>query len=289
MDTPLAPNPVQDRRGKKHRLDLSSPVANDDLSRAVDLIINDQSLPPHLKAAVGCMLEIREQLNAVVAKNKELMEENIAVCARNVELENEVLSLKSQINVLKQALTSQAAVAPMSSVDISGSHFHEDVERKRSVVIIGVNESSSPVASDRVLYDAGCVRRILDFLSIDCRPVAIYRMGRFIAGKARLLKVVFPASFFASLSLKRASYLRHFPEKGVYIRPSLSKPDRDRLRAERLARLNSTHATRSDRCCDSTAVPLAGNGSNAGCTVTRLDSSQPPSSSSMAIMQSENV
>ncbi|WKY15664.1 hypothetical protein Q1695_000838 [Nippostrongylus brasiliensis] len=87
MDTPLASNPVQGRRGKKHRLDLSSPAANDDLIRAIDLIINDQSLPSHLKAAMGCMLEIREQLNTVVAKNKELADENTAVHARNKELE----------------------------------------------------------------------------------------------------------------------------------------------------------------------------------------------------------
>ncbi|WKY02209.1 hypothetical protein Q1695_015877 [Nippostrongylus brasiliensis] len=89
MDTPLASNPVQGRRGKKHRLDLSSPAANDDLIRAIDLIINDQSLPSHLKAAMGCMLEIREQLNTVVAKNKELADENTAVHARNKELESE--------------------------------------------------------------------------------------------------------------------------------------------------------------------------------------------------------
>lgn len=60
-------------------------------------------------------------------------------------------------------------------------------------------------------------------------------------GKARLLKVVFPASFFASLTLKRAPHLRFFSEKGIFIRPSLTKSERDRLRTVRVSRSNDLH------------------------------------------------
>lgn len=246
MDTPVVPKPIQGRRGKKHRMDFSSPANDDDLTRAIDLIIADQSLPPHLKAAMGCMLELKDQLTAVVARNKELVEENNMVRTRNTELESEVHSLRSQIGVLKQALSQQnhsqvsSQDSPMSSGDSA-----EDIERRRSIVVIGVKECSAPVSSAGVVHDTNCIRLILDFLSIECRPVAIYRMGRPVPGKARLLKVVFPASYFAMLTLKRAPHLRFFSEKGVFIRPSLSKLERDRLKVERLSRTQN-HSSPSE-------------------------------------------
>ena len=69
-------------------------------------------------------------------------------------------------------------------------------------------------------------------------PISTYRMGKPNNSYDRLLKVVFPSSFFANLTLRRAPRLRNFPFKsGVFIRPSLSKEERDRLRARRDERL----------------------------------------------------
>ncbi|WKY12147.1 hypothetical protein Q1695_003602 [Nippostrongylus brasiliensis] len=72
--------------------------AGDELTQAIDQIIADKSLPAHLKAAIGCMLEMKEQLNAVVTKNKDLMEENEAVKLKNYAIVigcNENLEWKS--------------------------------------------------------------------------------------------------------------------------------------------------------------------------------------------------
>lgn len=105
MASPVSSKQVQVRRGKKHKIDFSSPSADDDLSRAIDLVINDRSIAPHLRAVVSCVKEMKEQLSAVIARNKELAEENEKVVARNVELESEVVSLRSQIDVLNHALS----------------------------------------------------------------------------------------------------------------------------------------------------------------------------------------
>ncbi|KAK5964794.1 hypothetical protein GCK32_022350 [Trichostrongylus colubriformis] len=82
MDTPAAP-PVQGRRGKKHRIDLSSPGSDMDLGRAIELVIGDPSIPPHLKAAMGGLMEMKEQMMSILAKNKELTTENETIRQRN--------------------------------------------------------------------------------------------------------------------------------------------------------------------------------------------------------------
>ncbi|WKY01862.1 hypothetical protein Q1695_006966 [Nippostrongylus brasiliensis] len=99
METPLRSNSVP--AFKRSHMDASSPsmestnlrkkkkedsstATNDvDFSRAIDMVINDQSLPVHLRAAIGCVVEIKKQLCTVMAMNKELLEENARVRAKN--------------------------------------------------------------------------------------------------------------------------------------------------------------------------------------------------------------
>ncbi|KAL6730840.1 hypothetical protein Aduo_001772 [Ancylostoma duodenale] len=77
MDTPrtLAPGP---RWQKKHRIDFDGTHENEakEFDREVDLIVQDQSLPALLEKAIGFMLEMKEQVNAVMTRNHELLEEN---------------------------------------------------------------------------------------------------------------------------------------------------------------------------------------------------------------------
>ncbi|KAK6045205.1 hypothetical protein COOONC_17290, partial [Cooperia oncophora] len=231
METPLTSesNALQTRRGKRHRIDLASPQFEDQLKRAIDLIANDQSLPPHLKAAMGYLFEIRNEMNEVLARNAQLLEENRLVKEKNCMLQSEIDSLKSQINVLKKSLSDDPPQSKEGPNESSSLAF-EEIERRRSVVIAGVSECDSNVSSVRVSYDIACVRRINDFLSIDSHPVSVYRMGKYMAGRPRLLKVVFPSSFFSSLLLRRAPRLRFFPEKGIFIRPSLPLSERKRFK-----------------------------------------------------------
>ncbi|KAK6044307.1 endonuclease/exonuclease/phosphatase family protein, partial [Cooperia oncophora] len=235
MDTPLAKDAtqIQNRNGKRHRLDVTSPQFDDHLRRAMDLIADDRSLPPHLKAAIGYLFEMKSELDDVLARNKQLMDENRLVKGRNSELEAEIVSLKSQITILKQSLSDKSC---NDGRVIPPDMSYEDIERKRSVVVAGIQECVSPIASVRVSYDLNCIRRINDFLSVDCQPTSVYRMGRYVPGKPRLLKVVFPSSFFSSLLLRRAPKLRFFSEKGIFVRRSLSLAERQSLRAHRNTR-----------------------------------------------------
>ncbi|VDL70178.1 unnamed protein product [Nippostrongylus brasiliensis] len=51
--------------------------------------------------------------------------------------------------------------------------------------------------NDRVCYDFDIVCKALQFLDVECYPVAFYRLGRPASGGRRLLKVV-PAEFQVS-------------------------------------------------------------------------------------------
>ncbi|XGW15061.1 hypothetical protein V3C99_000943 [Haemonchus contortus] len=66
-------------------------------------------------------------------------------------------------------------------------------------------------------------------------------MGKPNHTRPRLLKVILPTSSFQRQLLSRASMLKHFSLKGIYIRPSLTKAERDRLRALRATRLNDVN------------------------------------------------
>ncbi|KAK6059051.1 hypothetical protein COOONC_03323 [Cooperia oncophora] len=302
--------PLQIRDGKGTVWTFLASRFDDRLRPAMELIADDRSLTPHLKASIRIPFEIKSELDDVLARNKQLLEENKQVKERNSELENEIipLSIESSLQLNKSRDSSSAVayddverkrsvivagiqecVSPLASVrvsydlackhqipfemkselddvlarnkqlleenkqvkernseleneiiplsiesslqlnksrDSSSAVAYDDVERKRSVIVAGIQECVSPIASVRVSYDLACIRRINDFLSIDCQPICVYRMGRYISGKPRLLKVVFPSSFFSSLLLKRAPKLRFFSEQGIFVRRSLSLAER---------------------------------------------------------------
>ena len=57
-----APLAVQIRRGKKHRIDIgASPPTADDLDHAVEMVLNDVSLPAHLRTVVNHLLQLKDQ------------------------------------------------------------------------------------------------------------------------------------------------------------------------------------------------------------------------------------
>ncbi|EYC20476.1 hypothetical protein Y032_0022g645 [Ancylostoma ceylanicum] len=60
-------------------------------------------------------------------------------------------------------------------------------------------------------------------------------MGSPNSSRPRLLKVILPSTFFRNLMLRRAPNLRSFQAREkVFIRPSLTKEERDRRRTQML-------------------------------------------------------
>lgn len=155
--------------------------------------------------------------------------------------------LKEENLLLKQQLNNSVASNVNGAPRYAFGAFHaseSETEVKRSIVLSNLPESSDNRASVRISHDVSCVRKLLDYLDIECFPTAVYRMGNPDQNRPRLIKVVLPASKFQREAVRRAPRLRFFPLcKGIYLRPSLSREERDRRRGERLATMGQTNVS----------------------------------------------
>lgn len=188
-------------------------------------------------------MDIKNDYTSVLARNQELLDEIKGAHQKNRELQQENAALRPEIEILKsQGPVKTNSISQTNSVSPVSSSY-EEIERRRSIVILGIPENFQCPSSLKVVHDLSFLRGIFDFLQIECHPVSIYRVGRVISGRSRLLKVVLPSSFFAGLIIRRAPKLRTFSFRGIYIRPSLTISERERSRANRSS--NNSHSDRS--------------------------------------------
>ena len=66
-----------------------------------------------------------------------------------------------------------------------------DHRHNRSVVVSGLKESTLEIASKKLAEDEEKVKQILDICDFEVRPIAVFRMGRKMSDKPRLLKIGF--------------------------------------------------------------------------------------------------
>lgn len=207
----------------------------DEVALALEQLQADKKTPAFVKILFNHMLTVQQQLNLVLTKNQELQEQ--------------VANLREENGALKAALaeagrvSSAAQFLPRDSFAASNLSAVDEKERLRSVVISGITESIDSRSTERAIHDFNSVRNVLDHLNVECVPQLTYRLGKPQEGRPRLLKVVLPNTFYQSLVLRRASWLRSFSCRGVYIRPSLTKEERERNREARLARRASLGVT----------------------------------------------
>ncbi|XGW10146.1 hypothetical protein V3C99_011989 [Haemonchus contortus] len=227
--TPLVGQAVQERPAK--RFCHGSPtLMSGSLPDAVDLFINDDHLPAHLKTILGHFLDNSNRINELLARNRELETQLEIEISENNKLRKEVETLKEALNKNNNSVSSRVA-SPNSSI----TDRCEEKERLRSVVIAGICESSDVSSVNRVLHDVDCVKEVFHFLNIGCSPTVLYRLGEPRHTTSRLLKVAFPSRFFVCDLLKKAPKLRFFSVSGIFVRRSLPKSERERLSALRKA------------------------------------------------------
>lgn len=119
-----------------------------------------------------------------------------------------------------------------SGPEYGTSHVRVDHELERSIALSHVPESASSKPSEKYSHDIAYVMELLDFLDIECAPVSVYRMGRLMQNRPRLIKVVLPSSKHQRLAIRRTPRLCFsLTQKGVYLRPSLTWEERVRRAA----------------------------------------------------------
>ena len=100
---------------------------------------------------------------------------------------------------------------------------------RRSVVVSDLPESDLSLPSQRLAADENQVKEILDLCKIECKPFSIFRMGRKVEGRSRLLKIEFPSKSVSGKLLRNKKSLKAVNKfSKVFIRPSMPREDRDK-------------------------------------------------------------
>lgn len=137
--------------------------------------------------------------------------------------------LKNSMESIEQRMSSMEEQMKNSKREESP----EEKERGRSLVLIGLPESTKVRPTERAKDDQEAVERVLDELGVECLPVATYRMGKLpnpaaSGSRNRLVKVVLPSSTHQHIALgqwkKHRDQMRGMEHwRRLLIRPSLTK------------------------------------------------------------------
>ncbi|EYC13755.1 hypothetical protein Y032_0042g504 [Ancylostoma ceylanicum] len=105
----------------------------------------------------------------------------------------------------------------------------QDEERSRTIVISGIEELGSGCkATERQAHVEGKVNEVFDALDIECRPVTVFRLGKWDGARPRLVKVVLPSKTHWATALANAYRLRSTGLANIHIRRSMTLEERRR-------------------------------------------------------------
>ena len=157
-------------------------------------LMADEKQPPLIKLLLATIKKITGQMDQLMEQNKRILEEN------------------TMLKSLSQAP--------------NWENQYYDHRHNRSVVVSGVKESTLEIARKRLEKDEEIVQKMLDVFEIEVRPLAVFRMGKKLADKPRLLKIEFASrSVVAKIMTRKKAMSKHEDFKRVYIRPSMSFED----------------------------------------------------------------
>lgn len=147
----------------------------------------------------------------------------------------EMVKRQTQIISTLQEQQKQLVDAFQEAKDVRAPKIDLDLkERNRSIVAYGVKESDAPTNRGKFMADKVTVARLLDVVDAECDAVQVYRMSKSQKknddrpdNRPRLLKIVLPSSFHRDMVLKNAKKLKNSEFQGVFIRPSMTKEERD--------------------------------------------------------------
>uniref|UniRef100_A0A8R1IU36 Uncharacterized protein n=1 Tax=Caenorhabditis japonica TaxID=281687 RepID=A0A8R1IU36_CAEJA len=152
-------------------------------------------------------------------------------------LESELGAQRARLENLKRKMKETPETTKLATTDFKTE------ERKRSIVAINIPEGGSRLAHDNNKMDIEKVSLILKHLDIGYQLNAVYRMGKTRDdGRPRLIKIILPCSASQMEIMRRARRLRSFPTgqcPPVYLRPSMTKEEREKFWMEWIQRRQS--------------------------------------------------
>jgi hypothetical protein len=138
--------------------------------------------------------------------------------------ENISETTKTIINLMLTGLiTSRDTLKQLAPAqDVIGA---EELERQRSVVLVGLPESTAKLPSERIKDDRVEVTKLFDALGIEAEPVSTYRLGgpQTQAGKGpRLVKILLPTRQFQWRMLGQWKHCRTEIQKNSTFQPFIT-------------------------------------------------------------------
>ena len=150
---------------------------------------------------------------------QELDQINVSLIMNDESIPDYAKLIINQLSGLLSAATDLIAKQPSPIEAI------EEYQRQHEVVLINLKESEKAVPSEKIAEDRQKVVAMLDAAQIELSPNSVYRMGKAIGTKPRLVKIVMPTRRGANEFVKAANKIKQqFPE--VRIRHSLSLAER---------------------------------------------------------------
>jgi len=144
---------------------------------------------------------------------------------KNEELTSRYNNMECEMNILKEAVTS-------CGPSFIFKEMEERTRRSKNLVISGIVESTEESADGQEEEDRQMCSQILGALDIKDNCIDdVVRLGRFVEGRPRLLKVRCANVDFRDSVLQRAKRLREHSEyRRIYINPDLTRYQQTRRR-----------------------------------------------------------
>lgn len=146
--------------------------------------------------------DVKIQLNDVKASSSTMVTEQKNIKTHMSELENKLLSsvnkittLETELHNLKLAPSADSSTLAKAEPRINEQlirEVQERNEREKNIIIVGIPEQSSANVDERISKDEAEVMNITSSMGKKLpKPVKVFRIGKYTAGKNRRIKVCY--------------------------------------------------------------------------------------------------
>ncbi|KAG6438947.1 hypothetical protein O3G_MSEX000354 [Manduca sexta] len=194
---------------KKEVCELSSNMAQM-MSMLNSLCANQKEFMEKISLDVA---DLKDQVNSIKLtvdlvnkEHKTLRSDvtNLSTMQKNIE--EKILNLESEITDFKK---SPATCPTSTKTEAIVAEINERKYRSKNIVVVGIPENTATNREDRMKSDKSAITKILETINAPCsEPIRINRLGKYISGKNRPIKISFDSQETAKYILKNKKKLQ---------------------------------------------------------------------------------
>lgn len=149
------------------------------------------------------MKEIKSATENLISEYHTIRNEIENMRQQNSSIQEKISQLNSDINTCKSICTTSPVNPPPLTYENITLEVQDRCHRQKNIIIAGVLELNDINTNNRREHDKQQVIKIIKSISENCpMPKTIFRLGKFVPGKNRSLKVCFETQDTASYILR---------------------------------------------------------------------------------------